>query len=226
MQVLYEEGYTNVKQHRASARTPTSSMGRDGSLDHILANDAAMDDSPAPTCGTSTQVSRSRWSTAVRTTTRLTSTPLTCSARRTTTRRSWVWTSPWTRSTRRTEPATTTVTATGGEFGYDEDIVIPVDVDSANPTTGTVEIRDGDTVLGSTTLATDGTGTVTIEAGTLEVGTHTLTVRYSGDANNNPSTSSVEVSVVKASCPGLGRCEPVRGRGRPGHHDRDRRGRR
>ena len=225
LQVLYAEGYTNVEQFSGNGEYSYSFSGLSGSLDHILANDAAMDDYTGVdvwniNSGEALALEYSRWNYHAT---------------------DFHVADPYRSSDHDpvimgldlvdpvdppNEPATTTVTATGGEFGYDEDIVIPVDVDSANPTTGTVEIRDGDTVLGSTTLATDGTGTVTIEAGTLEVGTHTLTVRYSGDANNKPLDQLGRGLGGQGSCPGLGRCEPVRGRGRPGHHDRDRRGRR
>ncbi len=62
----------------------------------------------------------------------------------------------------------------------------------------TSQVLDGDTVLGTGTLS-GGTATVTIPGTALEVGSHTLTVRYLGDAQNAPSTTTVELDVAKAA---------------------------
>ncbi len=49
--------------------------------------------------------------------------------------------------------------------------------------TGTVQLKDGATVLGSATL--DGTGKATYTVPLLNAGSHTLTIIYSGDSNYN-----------------------------------------
>ena len=96
------------------------------------------------------------------------------------------------------EPAPTTVTATAENIPYGTAGEVEVDVDSEQPLSGTVEVRDGTRVLGTATVAEDGTATVTLPPRSLSVGTHQLTVAYSGDAANQPSTGTVTVKVVKA----------------------------
>ena len=59
--------------------------------------------------------------------------------------------------------------------------------------TGTVQFRDGSTVLSTATLAS---GLATLSTSTLAVGTHNLTVVYSGDANNASSTSPALAQIV------------------------------
>lgn len=63
--------------------------------------------------------------------------------------------------------------------------------------TGTVDVREGKTLLGRPGLI-DGTGTLTFTGGRFSVGTHTLTLEYTGDALHNGSRATVQVTVVKA----------------------------
>jgi hypothetical protein len=93
-------------------------------------------------------------------------------------------------------PTTTTVAATATRMVYGEDGTVEVTVDPA-AATGTVEILDGETVLGTATVS-GGKATVTVPGTSLAPGRHTLTVRYLGDEQNNPSSSTVEVTVAKA----------------------------
>ena len=72
-------------------------------------------------------------------------------------------------------------------------VSIPVTVDPA-AATGTVTAKDGDTVVGSATLAGDA-ATIDIAAGLLDVGGHTLTLVYSGDAAFEGSEGQVVVTV-------------------------------
>jgi hypothetical protein len=92
----------------------------------------------------------------------------------------------------------TTVTGTAGEVAYGTEGSVEVQVTSENPVGGTVDVLDGDEVLGTAHVSEDGRATVVLPAGALEVGTHTLGLRYSGDAGNQPSTGTVSVTVVKA----------------------------
>jgi 5'-nucleotidase len=96
-------------------------------------------------------------------------------------------------------PAATTVTGTADDVPYGQEGTVEVQVHSTNPTGGTVEVRDGARVLGSSAVAEDGSATVTLPARSLSVGSHQLTLAYSGDAANEPSTGTVTVTVVKAT---------------------------
>jgi 5'-nucleotidase len=97
------------------------------------------------------------------------------------------------------QPVDTTVTATAGPMTYGTAGIVHVTVTSAAHPTGTVELLDGTTSLGSAPVGADGTATTTVPGTALEPGSHTLTVSYSGDDANTPSTGSVEVVVSKAS---------------------------
>jgi sugar lactone lactonase YvrE len=55
--------------------------------------------------------------------------------------------------------------------------------------TGTVTFMDGNTAIGK--VAINGSGAATLTTTTLAPGQHTITAVYSGDANNQPNTSSV-----------------------------------
>ena len=94
--------------------------------------------------------------------------------------------------------STTAVSASAGDFTYGTDGDVTVKVSSARGTaTGTVQVLDGDRVLGSAVLA--GTGAhVTVPGTALEPGSHTLTVRYLGDENSNGSSTDLSVSVARA----------------------------
>ena len=61
--------------------------------------------------------------------------------------------------------------------------------------TGTVQLLDGNTVIGTATLNASGTATFTISS--LALGSHNLTASYLGDSNNAPSTSTVLTQTVK-----------------------------
>ena len=63
-------------------------------------------------------------------------------------------------------------------------------------TTGTVQFRDGSTVLGSSTLAS---GQATYSTSALSMGSHSITAVYSGNSNYNGSTSSALNQTVKTA---------------------------
>jgi uncharacterized repeat protein (TIGR03803 family) len=64
-----------------------------------------------------------------------------------------------------------------------------------NAPTGSVTFLDGSVSLGTATLGSDGKAKLTTAA--LRRGTHKITARYSGDANNAASTSSVLTQTVR-----------------------------
>ena len=59
---------------------------------------------------------------------------------------------------------------------------------SNTATSGTVTFYDGTTALGSP--VTPANGIATLSTTSLSVGTHAITAKYSGDTNNESSTSS------------------------------------
>ncbi|WP_375002779.1 5'-nucleotidase C-terminal domain-containing protein [Aeromicrobium sp. CTD01-1L150] len=79
--------------------------------------------------------------------------------------------------------------------GFPLPVLVQVDGDGATPT-GTVQVLDGDTELGSTELWR-GHGIALVGTGDLEAGRHTLTVRYGGDDDYGPAETEVALRVVK-----------------------------
>jgi large repetitive protein len=79
------------------------------------------------------------------------------------------------------------------EFGTEGAVAATVTPSEA---TGTVEVSDGDTVLGSADLS-EGAVTVTFDGEALEVGTHTLDVDYLGADGFLPSSTTVQVTVTE-----------------------------
>ncbi|WP_426245980.1 ExeM/NucH family extracellular endonuclease [Nocardioides sp. LHG3406-4] len=92
-------------------------------------------------------------------------------------------------------PTATQVTGTASPFEFGRAGSVHVTVAPASAT-GDVEVRDGDTVLGTGTLS-GGQTTVQLPAGSLPVGAHELTLVYSGDSTHAAATGSVTVTVVK-----------------------------
>ena len=84
------------------------------------------------------------------------------------------------------------------EFGQPGSVPVTVTPSAA---TGTVTLKDGDTVLGSATLD-GGAAEVALAAGSLPVGDHELTLVYSGDSGFTGSRGDVVVTVTKAT-PGI-----------------------
>jgi hypothetical protein len=62
-----------------------------------------------------------------------------------------------------------------------------------------VQFKDGSTVLGTVTLAS---GSAAFSTSTLAVGSHSITAVYSGDANDNGSTSTALNETVNPPPPG------------------------
>ena len=89
------------------------------------------------------------------------------------------------------------VVATPEPVTYGQDWTAAVSVAPA-AATGSVEILDGATPVGTATL-TDGSAEVPISGTALAGGSHTLKVRYLGDATYAPSEDSVDLEVAKAA---------------------------
>ncbi len=96
-------------------------------------------------------------------------------------------------------PVDTTVSGQADPITWGNAGSVHVTVTSTKATTGTVTLSEGDSVLGSAGVATDGTADVVVPAKSLAAGSHVLTLRYSGDAKNNASTGPVTVEVIKTS---------------------------
>ncbi len=85
---------------------------------------------------------------------------------------------------------------------------VDVRVTSSKTTSGAVELLDGDTVIGSATVAGDGSATIVVPALALAVGSHTLALEYAGDAANAASSGTVLVVVEKATPTVTGSVDP------------------
>ena len=91
----------------------------------------------------------------------------------------------------------TEVSATAAPFAYGADGVVVATV-SPSAASGEVQVVDGETVLGSTTLV-DGTAEVALPARSLRPGAHDLTVRYAGSSSWESGAAVVPVTVRKAA---------------------------
>jgi hypothetical protein len=90
---------------------------------------------------------------------------------------------------------TTALSSSPNPSAYRQAVTFTATVTSAGPTpTGKVKFMDGTTTLNSVTLSG---GVATLTTSKLAVGTHPITAQYSGDADNNKSTSSVLDQVVQ-----------------------------
>jgi hypothetical protein len=93
--------------------------------------------------------------------------------------------------TKLTATATATATLAGARGAQKATITVTISVPGA---TGTVNIMDGTTLLGTCTLANNTTGTAsvcTFVSGVLAAGTHPITVVYAGNSNINAVTSAI-----------------------------------
>ena len=86
---------------------------------------------------------------------------------------------------------TTTPTAAAVSGSLGRPVSLTVNVSGTSPT-GTVTFREGSTVLG---MATVSNGTASLVLSNLSIGQHTITATYSGDANNAPSTTNIQVTI-------------------------------
>ncbi len=192
MQVLYDDGYTAVESDTENEWTYSFS-GMSGSLDHVLANDAALGlvtgaDIWSINSGESVAFEYSRHNYNV-----------------TDFYEPNVFRASdhdpeivgITIPTRTIDPATS-VTATAADLAYGTDGTVTATVTSDGPATGVVEVLNGGDRLGSADVV-DGTARVTIPGTALTPGTYTLTVRYLGDEQHDPSATTVTLRVTKAT---------------------------
>jgi 5'-nucleotidase len=93
---------------------------------------------------------------------------------------------------------TTTTTATADEIVYGAGGAVHVTVASETTATGDVNVYQGETLLGTGSLA-GGAVDVPLAGDLLDIGTHALRVEYVGDEQNRPSSTTLSVKVVKAT---------------------------
>ncbi|KRC66011.1 hypothetical protein ASE12_15365 [Aeromicrobium sp. Root236] len=94
----------------------------------------------------------------------------------------------------------TVATLSASKVRYGSNVTVTARVNGAGPTpTGQVRVLDGDTLVGTGTLA-GGRATVTVSTKDLgAVGVNELTVRYDGDAEYRASDDTVTLTVIKAA---------------------------
>ena len=98
-------------------------------------------------------------------------------------------------------PSVTKLTPAPGSSQFGETITLPVTVTGNGPTpSGTVEVREGATLVGTGTLS-GGNANLSINTAVpyLSVGTHTLSVNYLGDATYAPSSFTHLQTVNRAA---------------------------
>lgn len=89
----------------------------------------------------------------------------------------------------------TTIGTSANPSPFGQSVTFTATVTGSNPT-GTVQFLDGATLLGSVTLSA---GSATFSTSALSQGSHSITAVYSGDSNNNGSTSSVLSQTISLS---------------------------
>ena len=192
LHVLYDDGYVDLEEESGNEEYSYSFSGLSGSLDHVLANESALERFTGADVWNINAVE-----------------PLPMEYSR------WNYHStdfhqpgPYRSSDHdpvivglsepTAEPVATSVSATGGPVTFGTDWTAQVTVNPSTAT-GTVQVLDGNTSLGTATLSS-GSADITISGTALQPGDHTLNVRYLGDAEHaqSASTFTVTVNPVKA----------------------------
>jgi predicted extracellular nuclease/2',3'-cyclic-nucleotide 2'-phosphodiesterase (5'-nucleotidase family) len=97
------------------------------------------------------------------------------------------------------EPVEPVLTVSAPTMTYGKSSVVTVNVSATGQTpTGTVQVKNGATVLGTGTVSA-GTASITLPARSLAPGTTALTAVYSGDANVATKTQGFNQTVAKAT---------------------------
>ena len=190
LHVLYDDGYVDLEEESGNDEYSYSFSGLSGSLDHVLANESALERFTGADVWNINAVEPlpmeySRWNYHAT---------------------DFHQPGPYRSSDHdpvvvglsepTVDPITTTVTATGGPVTFGTDWTAHVTVSPA-AATGTVEVLDGTTSLGTATLS-GGSADITISGTALQPGSHTLNVRYLGDAEHAPSDGTFNVTVEPA----------------------------
>ncbi len=92
----------------------------------------------------------------------------------------------------------TSVDAAASPMTYGTDGTVQVTVSGDGSPTGSVTVKDGSATIGTGTLGANGKATVSVSGTALEPGTHTLSVSYPGDADDQASATTVDLTVSKA----------------------------
>ena len=191
IQVLKDAGYASLESSSKPDEETYNFDGMVGSLDHVLANAAALEDVNAVDIWDingyeSVYYEYARFNTNV--TNLYAPNPFRSSDH-----------SPEIVGINVVDPQPVTTTVTGSappiEYGAKGSVTVEVRPSTA---TGTVTVSRGTNELGSAALAS-GAATVDLSATSLPIGTHVLTLSYSGDAWHEASTGTVTVTVTKAS---------------------------
>ena len=191
LQVLYAHGYTNLASTTSPGEATYSFDGLSGSLDHVLANDAAA----AMVTGVDVWQINAEESVAFE------------YSRYNYNATDFYEPNQFRASDHDPEvvgldlpevgPVASTVEAEDTTAVYSKvPVRVPVTVTADGHTpTGTVTLLDGDRELGSAELA-DGHAVIQLPKKSLKRGTYTFTVSYSGDADVAPGTDTVTVRVT------------------------------
>ncbi|HEU5038971.1 MAG TPA: ExeM/NucH family extracellular endonuclease [Nocardioides sp.] len=192
LQVLYAHGYTNLESTTDPGESTYSFGGLSGSLDHVLANDAAT----AMVTGVDVWQINAEESVAFE------------YSRYNYNATDFYETNQFRASDHDPEvvgldvpevgPVASTVEAEDTEAVFSKEPVrIPVRVTADGYTpTGTVTVLKGDRVLGTAVLDDDGATVVQLPKKSLKRGTYTLTVQYSGDEHVEAGSTEVQVRVT------------------------------
>ena len=94
------------------------------------------------------------------------------------------------------DPTSVTLTSSANPSGLGAPVTFTAHVSTTGTTvTGPIKFLDGTTVLGTSTLGTNGSATLIVS--TLALGSHSITAAYAGDSSNAASTSTALTQIVK-----------------------------
>jgi hypothetical protein len=96
-------------------------------------------------------------------------------------------------------PTTTTLTASSNRVSQGTPVIFSISINSSQTPGGTVQLFDAGQPLGSAVTVQAGIASITSSG--LPTGVHSITARYSGDANNQGSTSSTVNMVITGNVP-------------------------
>ena len=188
IQILNAAGYTNLESTSNPEEESYNFDGQIGSLDHVLANPAALGDVEGVdiweiNSNESVYYEYSRFNYNVT---------------------NLYLPGPFKSSDHNPElvgidvSTPTAVSAPNRTIQYGQTASVPVTVTGPGTPTGTVQLLDGTTVIGSATLS-GGSATVTVPRLAVLPGTRTITVRYLGDSSHDPVQSTMTLTVEQSA---------------------------